>query len=129
MILNSLLKKIIATLVRQIIYKHTQMIKKNSACCLVFIIGNLFLLFPVFVSAQLNYHLIYKDSSSSLIKISIQSSAPLTAPFSFIMPRSVPGGYNIFIYDRFIENINAVLELRDTKTRRARQELLKKIAA
>jgi len=84
------------------------MIKKNSACCLLFIIGNLFLLFPVFVSAQLNYHLIYKDSSSSLIKISIQSSAPLTAPFSFIMPRSVPGGYNIFIYDRFIENINAL---------------------
>lgn len=68
----------------------------------------LVLFFPFFLSAQISYHLIYKDSSSSLIKISIQPSAPMTAPFSFIMPRSIPGGHDIFIYDKFIKNIHAI---------------------
>jgi len=82
--------------------------KKNFTYKLILIISFPFLLPPCFVSAQLNYHLIYKDSSSFLVKISIQPSAPLTAPFSFVMPRSIPGGYDVFIYDRFIENINTI---------------------
>lgn len=84
------------------------MIKKNLIFYLTFLIGNLFLFFPAFVSAQLNYHLTYKDSSSSFIKISIQPSVPLTGALSFVMPRSVPGGYDISIYDKFVENINVI---------------------
>jgi len=84
------------------------MIKKDLTYYLAFIFGNLFLLFPIHVFSQLNYHLFYKDSSSSLVKISIQPTTPLTAPLSFIMPRSVPGGHDIFIYDKFIQNINAI---------------------
>ena len=82
--------------------------KKNFTHSLIFAIAIPFLLSPGFVSAQLSYHLVYKDSSSPLIKVSIQPSKSLTAPFSFIMPRSIPGGHDIFIYDRFIENINAI---------------------
>ena len=57
---------------------------------------------------QLNYTLTYKDSTAPKIKISIQPSRPLMTPVSFVMPRSVPGGHNIFIYDRFIENLYAI---------------------
>jgi len=62
----------------------------------------------IFSSAQLNYTLTYKDSSSSSIKISIEPSTPLTAPVSFIMPRSIPGNYGVAAYDNFIRNINVV---------------------
>ena len=82
--------------------------KKDLTHNLIFFIAIPFLLSPIFVISQLNYHLAYKDSSSALIKISIQPSAPLTAPFSFVMPRSVPGNYDISIYDRFIENIKTI---------------------
>jgi hypothetical protein len=61
------------------------MIKKDLACYLTFIFGNLFLLFPISAFSRLNYHLFYKDSSSSLVKISIQPATSLTAPVSFIM--------------------------------------------
>src|SRR6187402_2718926 len=84
------------------------MIKKNLASYLAFIFGNLFLLFPISVFSQLDYHLFYKDSSSSLVKISIQPTTSLAAPLSFIMPRSVPGGHDVFIYDKFIQNINVI---------------------
>ena len=81
---------------------------KSFVFCLTFVFGNLFLLFPTSAFSQLNYHLSYKDSSSSIVKISIQPSTSLTAPLSFVMPRSVPGGHDIFIYDQFIQNINAI---------------------
>jgi len=85
------------------------MIKKNLDCCLVFIIGNLFLLFPGFVSAQLTYHLAYKDSSSSVIKVSIETNGTLIAPISFVMPRSIPGHYNgAALYDKFIMNLYVI---------------------
>lgn len=59
-------------------------------------------------SAQINYFLSYKDSSSSRLKILIQPAKSLTTPVSFVMPRSIPGGHDIFVYDQFIENIYAV---------------------
>ncbi|TMI97197.1 MAG: hypothetical protein E6H06_02385 [Bacteroidetes bacterium] len=60
------------------------------------------------VSAQLGYTLTYKDSSSSTVKISIQPATPVASAASFVMPRSVPGGYSIYIYDKFLEDVHAV---------------------
>jgi predicted metalloprotease with PDZ domain len=60
------------------------------------------------VSSQLNYTLTYKDSTSDVLKVSIEPSFLLVAPVSFIMPRSVPGTYGISFYDHFIMNIYAI---------------------
>jgi hypothetical protein len=62
----------------------------------------------LFPGAQLNYTLTYKDSSVSVIKISIEPPAPLTTPVSFVMPRSVPGAYTNYIYDYFVEHLYAI---------------------
>lgn len=75
---------------------------------LIFLFSICFLSAPV--SAQLKYTLTYQDSSSSVVKVSIEPSAPLTAPVSFIMPRSIPGTYGIIFYDQFIRNIVAVTD-------------------
>jgi predicted metalloprotease with PDZ domain len=57
---------------------------------------------------QLKYKLVYSDSTSPIIRISISISVPLKTPVSFIMPRSVPGAYSITTYDRFIGNLHAI---------------------
>ena len=59
-------------------------------------------------SAQLNYTLTYKDSLSRNIKVSIQPATALTTPVSFVMPRSIPGGYQIYLYDYYIEHLYAI---------------------
>ncbi len=72
----------------------------------------IFLFFISFLSllspAQLSYTLTYKDSSSAVVKISIQLPTALKGPLSFIMPRSVPGGYGILMYDNFIQKLYAI---------------------
>ena len=68
----------------------------------------LFVLSGFFSTAQLSYKLTYNDSSNSILKISIEPASPVTSPVSFIMPRSIPGGYGVYIYDKFIENIYSV---------------------
>jgi predicted metalloprotease with PDZ domain len=69
----------------------------------------LFLAISIASPAQLNYTLSYKDSSSAVIKISIQTNGPLTAPVSFVMPRSIPGHYSSSaVYDKFIMNLYAI---------------------
>jgi len=69
----------------------------------------LFLAISIISSAQLNYTLSYKDSSSATLKVSIQTSVPLTAPLSFVMPRSIPGHYSSSAtYDKFIMNLYAI---------------------
>ena len=69
----------------------------------------LFLAISITSSAQLNYTLSYKDSSSPVIKVSIQTNAPLTAPVSFVMPRSIPGHYSSSaVYDKFIMNLYVI---------------------
>jgi predicted metalloprotease with PDZ domain len=73
-----------------------------------FIIYILSVTTSLFLSAQVNYTLTYKDSSTSIIKISIEPSVTLTAPLSFVMPRSIPGHYsNSATYDKFIMNLYA----------------------
>lgn len=67
-----------------------------------------FLLFGIVSTAQLNYILAYKDSSAARILISIQPTTSLTSPVSFVMPRSIPGGYQIYLYDDYIDHLYAV---------------------
>ena len=68
----------------------------------------LFTCFGFAISAQVNYTLTYKDSSAPVLKISIEPSTALAAPVSFIMPRSIPGGYSNYIYDSFIEHLYVI---------------------
>lgn len=69
----------------------------------------LFLAISLTATAQLNYTLSYQDSSSATLKVSIQSTAPLTAPLSFVMPRAIPGHYSSSgTYDKFITNLYAI---------------------
>ena len=70
-----------------------------------FFLLSLFLL-VVISSAQVRYSLTYRDSSRSVLNISIQPSSPIVNA-SFVMPRSIPGGYQIYTYDKYIENIYA----------------------
>jgi predicted metalloprotease with PDZ domain len=58
--------------------------------------------------AQVHYALTYTDSSTGKIRVSIVPDTALTAPVSFVMPRSVPGDYAIVKYDDFIENLQAI---------------------
>ncbi len=70
-----------------------------------------FFLLSLFLSsiisfAQVHYTLTYRDSSKSILKISIQLSSPI-ANANFVMPRSIPGGYQIYTYDKYIEQVEA----------------------
>ncbi len=68
----------------------------------------LFFIYCKNVNAQLKYKLTYTDSASSLINLEIQLPKPaLSQTISFVMPRCVPGSYNIILYDRFVRNITA----------------------
>ena len=73
---------------------------------LIFLFFTSFL--SVIASAQLKYTLEYKDSTSSVVKISIETTSPLATPVNFIMPRSIPGHYSVSFYDHFIRNIYAI---------------------
>src|SRR5579864_3724754 len=56
--------------------------------------------------SQVNYTLIYDDSSSKSVKIIIQPSSA-KKQINLVLPRSVPGGYQIYAYDGYLENIYA----------------------
>ncbi len=64
-------------------------------------------LFFLNTSAQLQYTLSYLDSTSSIVKVSVEPSSQITTPVSFIMPRSIPGHYSISVYDHYVTNIYA----------------------
>jgi len=65
------------------------------------------LLLSLVTRSQTYYSLVYKDSINSTIKISIQLSTPLSKTV-LIMPRSVPGGYSIYLYDKFVNHPYAI---------------------
>jgi predicted metalloprotease with PDZ domain len=69
-------------------------------CCLLYLI-----LLSVLSIAQTTYTLTYADSTSASVKVTLQPASPLTAPISFVMPRSIPGAYDIATYDQFIDTI------------------------
>jgi len=66
-----------------------------------------FQLICLFSIGQMHYFLTYSDSSKAIVKVAIESSNPLSAPI-FVMPRSIPGGYSIYIYDQFVAGLSAV---------------------
>ena len=62
----------------------------------------------LFTSAQVQYTINYRDSSSSTIQVTIEPETALKAPLSFVMPRSIPGTYGITLYDQFVHKLTAV---------------------
>lgn len=65
----------------------------------------------VFVTAvfsEVQYSIVYKDSLSSKLGISIRFTEVQKGSAAFIMPRSVPGAYSIIKYDDFVEGLYAV---------------------
>jgi len=67
------------------------------------------LLLPCFAEAQqmIHYRLEYSPRSGSRVHVSLTPSEPVRAPASFVMPRNYPGGYNLVLYDSFLEDIHA----------------------
>lgn len=59
-------------------------------------------------SGQVSYSITYNDSSSSKVRITIRPTKIKRGPITFIMPRSVPGAYNVLRYDSFIEGLTAI---------------------
>ncbi len=57
--------------------------------------------------SQLQYELLYQDSVSGRVKVSIVFEKPIDKGFIFCMPRSVPGAYSILLYDKYVKNIQA----------------------
>ncbi|CAF0987741.1 unnamed protein product [Adineta steineri] len=59
------------------------------------------------------YTLSYNDTQSTIIYINIQFPTnenillPLNRTLTFIMPRSIPSGYNLQMYDSYVENLTA----------------------
>jgi len=81
------------------IKKSLQMIR---LCFLLF-----FVLPGLSTFSQLQYTLTYKDSSASILHVSIEPANPVNGVV-FIMPRSVPGHYAAGSYDKYIRGINAI---------------------
>ncbi len=63
-----------------------------------------FILSVIISSAQVHYTLLYTDSSRSVLTISIQLTTPISNA-NFVMPRSIPGGYQIYAYDNYVEHV------------------------
>lgn len=60
------------------------------------------------VAAQVQYSIVYKDSLSSKLHISIRFTDKQKGSAVFIMPRSVPGAYSMIKYDDFVEGLTAI---------------------
>jgi predicted metalloprotease with PDZ domain len=56
---------------------------------------------------RLAYKLQYDLKTPSIVHISVTFTTPGDAPLTFIMPRSVPGGYAQRPYDPFVTNVKA----------------------
>ena len=67
-----------------------------------------FFIFHLNSSAQLNYSIDYMDSSTQIVKVTIQLASEKKAPLIFVMPRSIPGAYSIIDYDNFIDQLYAI---------------------
>lgn len=53
------------------------------------------------------YHLSYSASGSSTVQVRIDLPSPRPAPAILIMPRGYPGGYDLVLYDSFVEDVRA----------------------
>ena len=57
--------------------------------------------------SQVKYSLIYKDSSSKSLKVIIQFPPEPGKETSLVMPRSIPGAYQIYTYEKYLGQIFA----------------------
>jgi predicted metalloprotease with PDZ domain len=57
--------------------------------------------------SQVKYTLIYKDSLSKTVRVVIQFTPTPGKQVNLVMPRSIPGGYQIYTYDKYLERIDA----------------------
>ncbi|HQQ79182.1 MAG TPA: hypothetical protein PLB01_17675, partial [Thermoanaerobaculia bacterium] len=46
-------------------------------------------------------------ASSGRIRVDIALPVPVAAPADLVMPRNYSGGYSLFLYDRFVEDVRA----------------------
>lgn len=53
------------------------------------------------------YSLRYSVPGGSRVHVSLTLREPIPTPRTFVMPRNYPGGYNLVLYDSFVENIRA----------------------
>jgi predicted metalloprotease with PDZ domain len=67
----------------------------------------LLLLVTGLTNAQVKYTLRYVDSSRAVVSVRIELAKPMFAPIDLVMPRSIPGAYNMLKYDYFIEQPRA----------------------
>lgn len=71
--------------------------------------GILIIFFAAFVSAQQSflYSVSYSTDSPARLKVSISAAQPLKSPAAFVIPRAIPSGYGLQLYDRFVMNFRA----------------------
>lgn len=71
--------------------------------------GLFLLILPLAAQAQqpIRYAVKYSAGGDSRAKISLTFPQSLPTPRTFVIPRNYPGGYNLVLYDTFVENIHA----------------------
>jgi predicted metalloprotease with PDZ domain len=72
-------------------------------CCYFF----WFVCVPFALQSQVQYTLRYTDTTAGKVMVTIEPARPMPTPVTLVMPRSVPGAYNILLYDYFIGDIKA----------------------
>lgn len=72
-------------------------------------VGILIIFLAAFVSAQQSfvYSVSYSTESPGRLKVSISAAQPVKAPAAFVIPRAIPSGYGLQLYDRFVMNVRA----------------------
>jgi predicted metalloprotease with PDZ domain len=87
--------------------------KKDMPLLRAAAIATMLLLLPLLSASfgatgdRLAYQLQYDLKTPSIVHISVKFTTPGDAPLTFIMPRSVPGGYAQRPYDPFVTNVKA----------------------
>lgn len=81
-------------------------IMKKSAESII-LLGCLIFFFVLNLQGQITYHLQVNDPASGRIQVSIDFAHGVSLPISFIMPKYIPGRYEVAYYDRYIESIEA----------------------
>jgi predicted metalloprotease with PDZ domain len=63
---------------------------------------------PASQSQAIEYRLKYSGHGDQRVAITISVPEAIPLPIDFIVPRNYPGGYNLVLYDSFVENMHAL---------------------
>ena len=55
----------------------------------------------------MQYRLAYTTADAGVMQVRIGLPAPRPAPLALVMPRNYPGGYELVLYDSFVEDVRA----------------------